>query len=189
MMGHSVPHYEHALVAGKFAPLHRGHEALLDHATSIAGRLTIIVWSNPDFPGMPNEVRGGWLRELYPGATVVVGEDAPANDAPDAAQHAYVRRLLARHGLHPDVVCTNEDYGPGFAASLGVAHERSAGGRALVATSGTAIRGDVHGHRADLDSRVYRHFVERVVFLGAESTGKSTLTARMADGDEHDPRR
>ena len=31
-----------------------------------------------------------------------------------------------------------------------------------------------------MDPRVYRHFVERVVFLGAESTGKSTLAERMA---------
>ena len=101
--------------------------------------------------------------------------------APDAEQHAYVASLLVRHGLHPDVVCTNEEYGPAFAASLSAAHVTSTGGRRRLPISGTVVRADVHAHRRDLDALVYRHFVERVVILGAESTGKSTLTARMAD--------
>ena len=176
-----MPVFEHALVVGKFAPLHRGHQVLLDHATAIARRLTVIVWSNPDFPQMTNAVRAGWVSELYPAATVLVGDDGPANSAPDAEQHDYVRRLLRRHGLTPDVVCTNEEYGPAFAASLGVQHVPCAGGRTALGVSGTAVRADVHRHRGALDPRVYRHFVERVVFLGAESTGKTTLAERMAD--------
>ena len=175
-----MPSYDHALVVGKFAPLHRGHQALLDHASAIAGRLTVVVWSNPDLPAMPNETRAGWVRELYPAATVLVGADGPANDAPDDEQHAYVARLLDRHGPRPDVVCTNEAYGPAFAASLGAEHIGVPGGRTTSPASGTAVRADVHGQRHLLDPRVYRHFVERVVFLGAESTGKSTLAARMA---------
>ena len=176
-----MPAFEHALVVGKFAPLHRGHQALLDHATAIARRLTVVVWSNPDFPEMPNAVRAGWVRELYPAATVLVGDDGPANSAPDAVQHAYVRRLLARHGLTPDVVCTNEAYGPAFAASLGVEHVPCAAGGRPSRPAARRSAPTSHGHRGDLDPRVYRHFVERVVLLGAESTGKSTLTARMAD--------
>ena len=179
--GRRCPAFEHALVVGKFAPLHRGHQVLLDHAVAIARRLTVVVWSSPDFAEMPNAVRAGWVRELYPTATVIVGEDGPANSAPDAVQHDYVRRLLARHRLAPDVVCSNEAYGPAFAASLAVEHVSCVGGRTVLGVSGTAVRADVHRHRGALDPRVYRHFVERVVFLGAESTGKTTLTGRMAE--------
>lgn len=42
------------------------------------------------------------------------------------------------------------------------------------------IREDVHAHRKMLDPEVYSHFVEPVVFMGAESTGKSTLVERLA---------
>ena len=52
--------------------------------------------------------------------------------------------------------------------------------RRAVPISGTAVRSDPHRWRQYLDPRIYRHFVERVVFLGAESTGKSTLAERMA---------
>ena len=173
--------YEHALVVGKFAPLHRGHQLVLDAATAHAPLLTIVIWSNPDFATMPNDVRANWLRELYPHATVIVGHDAPSNDAPDVDQRRYVAALLQRHGATPDVVFSSEAYGPGFAASLGVSHEFVDPDRKTVSVSGTQVRSDVHAHRDSLDPRVYRHFVERVVFLGAESTGKSTLAARMAD--------
>jgi len=172
--------YEHALVVGKFAPLHRGHQLVLDTATNLAPVLTVVVWSNPDFPTMPNDVRAAWVRELYPTATVIVGEDGPSNRAPDIDQRRYTESLLEKHGLRPDVVVSSEAYGPGFAAHLGVSHEFVDLERSIAPTSGTVLRADVHGHRDLLDPRVYRHFVERVVFLGAESTGKSTLAERMA---------
>ena len=170
---------EHALVVGKFAPLHLGHQLVLDEASRV-GRLTVIVWSNPDFEDMPNEVRTGWIRALYPSAHVIVGEGGPSNDAPDVVPREYVRDLLARHDLHPDVVFTSESYGPGFAAHLGVQHRQVDLSRARVPISGTRLREDVHTLRSFLDPLVYRHFVELVVFLGAESTGKSTLAQAMA---------
>jgi NadR type nicotinamide-nucleotide adenylyltransferase len=174
--------YEHALVAGKFAPLHRGHQLVLDTASRCAARLTVVVWSNPDFVTMPNEVRAGWVRELYPDATVIAAVDGPPNDAADDVHRAYIKLLLGRHGLAlPDVVVSSEAYGPGFAASLGAAHVSVDRYRTTIPTSGTTVRADIHAHKDLLDPRVYRHFVERVVLLGAESTGKSTLTARLAD--------
>lgn len=181
--------YSHALVVGKFAPLHVGHRQLLDHARALADELTVIVWSNPDFDAMPNDVRAEWIRRLYPTACVLVGHDGPPNDEPDHVQRAYTAALLARHGRAPDVVITRESYGPGLAAHLGIEHEWAGAPRTQEEPSGTRIRADVHSHRDLLDPAVYSHFVERVVLMGAESTGKSTLTARLAHefGTEHVP--
>ena len=50
-----------------------------------------------------------------------------------------------------------------------------------VPISGTAIRGAPYLHRHWLSPIVYRHFIRTVVFLGAESTGKSTLTGAAAE--------
>lgn len=173
--------HEHALVVGKFAPLHRGHQLLLDRAAQVAERLTVIVWSNPDFADMPSTVRAAWVRQLYPQARVLVGEDGPPNDADGPVHWAYVAQLLRSHGMAmPDVVVSSEPYGPPFAASLGAVHLSVDERRTSIAVSGTAIRAELHAHRSMLDPLVYRHFVELVVFLGAESTGKSTLAERMA---------
>ena len=175
--------YSHALVVGKFAPLHVGHQRLLDHAHEV----TVVVWSNPDVDGMPNDVRAGWVRTLYPRATVLVGHDGPPNDAADDVHRRYTAALLARHGRTPDVVTTREAYGPGLAAHLGIVHEPVGPLRSSEDVSGQRVRTDVHAHRHLLHPRVYEHFVERVVLMGAESTGKSTLAQRLAleFGTEH----
>lgn len=170
----------HALVVGKFAPLHVGHQQLLDHAHALADDVTVVVWSNPDFPDMPNDVRAGWIRNRHPRARVLVGHDGPPNDAPDEVQREYTAALLARHRRVPDVVVTREPYGPGLAAHLGIAHEWAGAPRTDDDPAGTRIRADVHSHRHLLDPSVYSHFVERVVLMGAESTGKSTLCERLA---------
>lgn len=172
--------YRHGLVVGKFAPLHVGHQQLLDHAHELADEVTVIVWSNPDFDVMPNEVRAGWVRTLYPEACVLVGHDGPPNDTPDDAQRDYTAALLARHGRVPDVVTTRETYGPGLAAHLGISHEWAGEPRSGGEVSGTRLRADIHAHRHLLHARVYEHFVEKVVLMGAESTGKSTLAKRLA---------
>lgn len=175
-----MPSFEHGLVVGKFAPLHHGHQILLDAATSATRELTVLVWSNPDFPDMPNAVRSGWLRALYPDAHVIVGDDGPPNDALDDEQRAYTARVLADHGRRPDVVFTNEPYGPGLAAHLGIEHVAVGAPRDPTGVSGTRVRADPHACRHLLDPLVYAHFVEKVVFLGAESTGKSTLATEAA---------
>lgn len=177
--------FEHALIVGKFAPPHRGHQLLIETALAEAARVTVLVWSNPDFPSMPSERRAEWLRELYSNEgpsrlTVHVPTQPPLDDAPDEVQQSFTRAWLLEHGLRPDVVYTSEAYGEPLAARLGARHREVDRARVRVPVSGTLLREDVHAHRRFLDPRVYRHFVERVVLLGAESTGKTTLAARLA---------
>lgn len=175
-----MPRFSHALVVGKFAPLHLGHQRLLDHAHELAEVVTVVLWSTPDFDAMPNDVRAGWVRALYPQATVLVGHDGPPNDADDDVHRRYTAALLARHGRAPDVVTTREPYGPGLASHLGIAHEPFGSVRSPADVSGSRVRSDVHTHRGLLHPIVYAHFVERVVLMGAESTGKSSLAERLA---------
>lgn len=179
--------FEHGLIVGKFAPFHKGHMFLLDTALEQCERVSVWVYSRPDFPDMPSPLRRGWLRALYP-ARLFPGlellpdaPNPPLNDEPDAVHREYVRGVLDGWGVQPDAVFTSEAYGPAFAASLGAAHVAVDPARAAVPVSGTALRSDVHGLRTFLDPVVYAHFVRRVVILGAESTGKSTLTRALGE--------
>lgn len=52
--------------------------------------------------------------------------------------------------------------------------------RKAVPVSGSAIRNDPHGLREYLSPIVYASFIERVCFLGGESSGKSTLSQALA---------
>jgi NadR type nicotinamide-nucleotide adenylyltransferase len=174
--------FDHALVVGKFAPPHRGHQHLIETAIAQARRVTVLCYAVPDFLSMPSEQRARWLQEVYPGIEVFVPHGAPPDDAGDDAHQQFVREWLVARNAVVDAVFTSETYGAAFARRLGphVSHCEVDLARARAPISATAIRGDVHAHRQWLDPRIYRHFVQRVVFLGAESTGKSTLTSALA---------
>lgn len=173
--------YSHGLVVGKFAPFHAGHQLVVEAALRECRQVTVLVYSNPDFVEMPQAVRARWIRALYPGLRVLEPEGAPPNDADDETQRAFVKHFLETAGITVDAVFTSEDYGPGFAAYLSVPHRMVDRQRLQAPVSGTRLRGSIYDFRQFLSPVVYRHFVRTVVFLGAESTGKSTLAAHMAE--------
>ena len=197
--------YKRGFVVGKFAPLHRGHEHLIRRAASACDELFIVSYSRSELPGCGTKQRARWLAELFPDARRLVVTDAvlrahlpgvemPHNDHPDERLHRRFVGRICRDVFRTtvDAVFTSETYGEPFAAELtrffrerdpaapAVRHVLVDLDRRAVPVSGTAIRADVHGQRAFLSPEVYASFVERVCFLGGESSGKSTLTAALA---------
>ncbi|WP_231881608.1 AAA family ATPase [Deinococcus puniceus] len=179
--------YSHGLIIGKFAPFHLGHRLLIQRALEQCERVSVWVYSRPDFAQMPSPLRRNWIREVFP-ARLFPGlhllPDAPSpplNTEPDATHRAYVRAVLDGWNIHPDAVFTSEAYGDALAAELGAVHVCVDAARATVPISGTQLRADMHGQRAYLEPHVYAHFVQRVAVLGAESTGKSTLTRALGE--------
>ncbi|MCI1187391.1 AAA family ATPase [Hymenobacter sp. DH14] len=193
------------LVVGKFWPPHRGHQLLLETAAAQVAELLVLVYANPDSPAHPAAERAQWLRELYRGDELADGprigptplrifalsaetDGVPPDAVDDDTQREFVRQWLARQGLHVDVVFSSEDYGPGFAVHLGVPHVAVDNARARVPISGTRVRADAAGAAAYLHPLVAAQLgvvppapVPRIVFLGAESSGKSTLCAALAE--------
>ncbi|MDX2005622.1 MAG: AAA family ATPase [Meiothermus sp.] len=210
-----------ALIVGKFAPPHRGHQHLIE--TALADRSlddwVVLVYSNPDFlPNMPSHRRAAWIQHLYPQVRVFAPENPPPNAADDFTQREFVKGWLGRqvgrqvglHHIQPDVVYTSESYGEGFAEHIGARHVLVDLPRTNFPLSGTRVREVLAKLEAsrrissspccavefdpDLldqlakatDPYIFKQLlrwlepVKRVVFLGAESTGKSTLTEAVA---------
>ncbi len=162
------------LVIGKFLPPHAGHSYLIDTACAGADRVTVIVCAKPD-DVVPATVRADWLRALHPGTTVVVCPD----DIPDESG-AWAARTVALLGRAPDVVFTSEAYGPRYAALMGARHVAVDPQRRRYPVSGTAVRADPWGQARYLAPPVRAWFVRRVVVVGAESTGTTTLAQDLA---------
>ncbi|MGL6075161.1 MAG: AAA family ATPase [Fimbriiglobus sp.] len=164
------------LVVGKFYPPHRGHKYLIDTATVGCDELHVIVCSKAD-ENPPAELRAAWLREIHPTAHVWLIDDR--YDADDSAVWAEnCTRLL---GFAPDVVFTSEDYGHRFAACLGCRHVQVDQARVTVPISGTAVRADPFSNWEFLEPPVRGFYARRVVLVGAESTGKTTLARDLAE--------
>lgn len=185
--------FRRGLVVGKFAPLHLGHELVIKRALGACDSVLVLSYSNPELPGCTPARRQSWLEGRFPDARVVVvpGEQAPPNEAADSLHRAFCAQISQEvAGPRVDAVFTSETYGGGFARELGrlwgaeVAHVSVDEGRSLVPISGTALRADVHGLRRFLAPSVYASFVGRVVLLGGESSGKSTLAQALAESFE-----
>ena len=166
------------IVVGKFLPPHRGHSYLIETALSGCDEVMVIVCERPDDP-VPASVRADLLRELHPCATVVVTEDDIPYDRGDATSKAWADRSRelssACFGRSPDVVFSSEAYGPRYAHFLGARHVSVDPDRVRFPVSGTAVRRDPWGQAEFLAPCVRAWFVTRVVVLGAESTGTTTL--------------
>lgn len=163
------------LVIGKFLPPHRGHRLLIDTAKAQSDAVVVIVCARRDDP-IAGELRGAWLRELHPDATVMVIDD---HFDPDDSQlwADHTRRWLGRA---PDAVFTSEDYGARYALLLGARHVLVDRQRLRVPISATQVRADPFLHWRQLEPPVRGHYCKRVCVLGAESTGTTTLAAALA---------
>ncbi len=174
------------LVFGKFMPLHRGHQHLIDTALSQCDDLSIVVYdSDPpgDFAPMPIELRLGWLRNLYPHVENILAVEDPEKHNPErdsplfAGEYADQLRFLGPF----DRVFSSESNYDDFARALGAEPVVVDEARGTVPTSGTVIRADLHDHRGWLDPVVYASLIQKVVFVGTESSGKTTLARTLAE--------
>lgn len=164
------------VVVGKFLPPHRGHRFLIETALSRCDRVVVIVCGKPVDP-IPPELRAGWLREMLPAAEVMLIDDRyDENDS-----RIWAENTIRWLGRAPDAVFTSESYGDRYAALMGCEHVMVDQARITIPCSGTAVRGDPCAMWDFIDPPVRGWFARRVVIVGAESTGTTTLAMDLAE--------
>ena len=166
-----------ALVVGKFYPPHAGHHELIDAALAAADHVVVCVLA-ASHESIPMELRAAWLRERHPAADVRAAIDDHPLDYDDPAVYALHDAIVRALVPEPvDLVVSGERYGAVMAERYGCDHltlPRSS-------VSGTAVRADPPAHWHALEPAVRAYLVRRVVVLGAESTGTTTLARALAD--------
>ncbi|MGW3917304.1 adenylyltransferase/cytidyltransferase family protein, partial [Streptomyces sp. NPDC005070] len=168
--------YRHGLVLGKFYPPHAGHHHLVRTALAQCDRLTVLVCA-ASVESVPLVDRVAWMREAHPEAQVVGAVDDHAVDLHDPAvwdAHMAVFRSAVPDPV--DAVFTSESYGAELARRFGAAEVGVDLDRTTYPVSGTAVRKDPVGCWTFLGPGVRAALTRRVVVLGAESTGTTTLS-------------
>jgi HTH-type transcriptional regulator, transcriptional repressor of NAD biosynthesis genes len=178
----------HGLVIGKFYPPHEGHHLLIGTAAACSERVTVLVLSH-EVESIPHADRVAWLREVHaeqPHVTFVgVIDDHPV-DFDDPAiwdlHEAVFRAGVAAVTDEPiTAVFSSEEYGPELARRLAAVAVPVDDDRGLAPVSGTAVRADPVAHWSRLAPPVRGWFARRVVVLGAESTGTTTVSHALVD--------
>ncbi|WP_432066655.1 AAA family ATPase [Streptomyces sp. C10-9-1] len=171
----------HGLVLGKFYPPHAGHHHLVRTAAARCERLTVLVCA-ASVESVPLADRVAWMREVHPGVRVIGAvDDHPVDLDDEAVWDAHMSVFTTAVPEPVDAVYTSEEYGDELARRLGAVHVCVDPDRAAFPVSGTAVRRDAAGCWDFLAAPVRAALTRRVVVLGAESTGTTTLSRALAE--------
>lgn len=201
--------YKYGLVVGKFSPLHKGHEKLINEAMGWCDHVIIISYTNP-LLGFSDRTRYNFIKTLYPDALVIVprSEECPHNDADGDIHREFCAKLIERHtDARPEAVFTSEDYGEGFAQFLSdywdteyqIDHcyvddhyrfedwpdgppqvaPNIPKAMKAIALSATYLRQNPEAWKKHISPEIRALTTKRVCLLGGESAGKTTLAQAL----------
>lgn len=169
------------LVWGKFLPLHAGHLHLVEQARAQCDHLVVVLGARRDEPWTQQQ-RHAWLVDALPGVDVRSHDSVlPIDYGNPAVWDGHLAELLTVLPEPVDRVFTSERYGEELARRLDAEHVCVDLDRTSFPVSGTAVRADLAGHWRFLPPAVRASLCMRIVVLGAESTGTTTLAAALAE--------
>lgn len=191
--------YQHGLIIGKFLPFHLGHSYLIESAMGQCDKLTVLVCSIENEP-IPGVLRYGWIKEMFPKVDVQhITDNAPlrakvtilnaVRDVDDSDEKFWDvwMGIIDKHTSNIDVLFTSETYGFELADRLSVKnnfkidHIVVDNARSKYPISGTKIRTNPYEHWDYIPDVARPYFVKKIALVGPESTGKSTLTKKLAE--------
>ncbi len=169
------------MLLGKFYPPHAGHQLLTEAAAARCERVTVAILAATS-ETIPIPLRHAWLEEFAPPNVTVVSaiDDHPVDYDSAVAWDAHVDVLKSLLPAPADAVFTSETYGDELARRLGCPHIEVDLSRSIIPVSGTAVRDDPSRFWWALGPSVRAYYCKRVVIVGAESTGTTTLARDLA---------
>jgi NadR type nicotinamide-nucleotide adenylyltransferase len=154
---------------------------LIETALAEVDELIVMVYAT-NVIEVPLQVRAGWIKKIYPMLRIIEAWDGPEGygDTPEIRneQETYILKKL--NGLCITHFYSSEFYGDHVSQALGAIDRRIDEARSSVPISGTALRRDYFAGQKYLAPVVYADLITKVCFMGAPSTGKTTLASTMA---------
>lgn len=171
-----------AFVFGKFLPFHKGHEAMINFALTKCDRLTVLICCS-DKEKIPGAVRRNWIEKTFEQEARLqiniyeYSENELPNTSVSSVQVSAIwagifKKELVGHSL----LITSEPYGEYVASFMNIRHIAFDVDRIQIPVSASAINDDLFQNWKYLPAAVKPYYAKKVVILGTESTGKTTLT-------------
>lgn len=140
---------------GKFAPLHKGHQYLLETALKEMDELYVIVYDT-NLINISTETRAKWIKTLYPSTKILLAKNPPSKYGLDEEsvkiQIDYLKKVLGN--INVTHFYSSENYGKFVARDLNVNNRIVDYNRLNVPVSATKIRNNINKYSNYIDKIV-----------------------------------
>lgn len=176
--------YKCGMYGGSFNPLHMGHLRCIIAAANQCEKLIIVISSGRNRNEIDPRIRYRWIYQLtkhLPDVRIfILEDDCESKAAYDENQwYTDAEKVKKFAGETIDAVFCGSDYSEdSFWSKCYPEAELVILPRDEI--SSTKIRNDIYGHWDWLPAVVRPYYVKKVLLIGAESTGKSTLSQNLA---------
>lgn len=141
---------------GKFAPLHKGHQFLIETALKEMDKMIVVVYDT-DLIDVSTEKRAGWIKELYPNVEVKFAHNPPMQYGLDEEsvniQMQYLVNVLGDE--KPTHFYSSEKYGASVAKYMNLVDRRVDNERKEVPISASIVREDIEKNKRWIEKHVY----------------------------------
>ncbi len=149
------------LIFGKFAPLHRGHQFVIETALKEMDKVIVVIYDRPEITDLPLKMRVNWLKKLYPQVEIIEALDSPKEYGREPERIRQQTDYLVKKIFVPVThVYSNEWYGGEVAKVLGAKNRLVDVGRKKFPVSGTLIRSNIEKYKKFLDPLVYKDLIK-----------------------------
>jgi HTH-type transcriptional regulator, transcriptional repressor of NAD biosynthesis genes len=175
-----------AFVFGKFLPFHKGHEAMINFALDHCDLLTVLVCCS-DKENIPGKTRKKWIEQTFEhngNAEVKIfdyrEEDFPNTSVSSESVSKIWANIFTKEIPGCSLLITSEPYGDYVASFMNIQHIPFDINRTKFPVASSFIREDIFSNWQYLPASVKPYYAIKVVLLGTESTGKTTLAQNLS---------
>ena len=141
---------------GKFAPLHKGHQYLIETALKEMDRFIVVVYDT-DVIDVPTKNRAKWIKNIYPNVEIKYAYDPPSKYGLDEEsvniQMKYLYNIIGNEKITH--FYSSEEYGAYVAKYLNIIDRRVDNYREKVPVHASQIRKSLNENKKWLESEVY----------------------------------
>ena len=141
---------------GKFAPLHKGHQLVIETALKEMDEVYVVIYDT-DIININTEKRAAWIKKLYPSVHILYAYDSPKQYGLDEEsvniQMSYWNNVIK----NIPVTCfySSEPYGEKVANYLNIENRIVDMKKTIIPISATKIRNDFSYNKKFLEDFVY----------------------------------